>query len=236
MNKRITANFIKFALMLALLGAWSIPDLASAVPQIPTGPKSLGTDAPNASLDPTPDYYTTANWANSPPINKFVDTLPGLGAGKANNLGQYLPVAVADQATYPGSDYYVIGVVEYTEKMHSELEPTTMRAYVQLNDDGANGKDYTYKNGVPPHYLGPVIVAQGRVHGIANTLPTDPGYPRPVRVKFYNLLPAGAGGDSLCDRPGQTQGAGRHRTRWPGWFRPLLARRTAGTPCSQTGA
>ncbi len=46
-----------------------------------------------------------------------------------------------------------------------------------------------------PHYLGPIIVGQGRVHGIANTLPTDPGYPKPVRIKFYNLLPTGTGGN-----------------------------------------
>jgi len=42
-------------------------------------------------------------------IRKFVDTLPGLNA--PNNLGQMLPVAVADTTTYPGSDYYEIGLV-----------------------------------------------------------------------------------------------------------------------------
>ena len=34
----------------------------------------------------------------TPGIRKFVDTLPGLGAGAANNLGQYIPVA---QSTAP---------------------------------------------------------------------------------------------------------------------------------------
>ena len=42
-----------------------------------------------------------------------------------------------------------------------------------------------------PHYLGPLLVAQGRAHGVASPA----GDPRPVRVKFYNLLPTGAGGD-----------------------------------------
>ncbi|HUW11367.1 MAG TPA: hypothetical protein VM537_16670, partial [Anaerolineae bacterium] len=39
-------------------------------------------------------------------IRKFMDGLPGLGPAGANNLGQYIPVAVPDKATYPGSDYY----------------------------------------------------------------------------------------------------------------------------------
>ena len=57
-----------------------------------------------------PDYFTTPNWANSPPLTKFVDSLPGIcGATPgANALGQCIPVAVADTTTYPGSDYYEI--------------------------------------------------------------------------------------------------------------------------------
>src|SRR5690242_3544368 len=68
----------------------------------------------------TPDYWTTPNYANSPlpefnsdgtikkgtGIRKFVDTLPGLGSTKANNLGQYIPIAIPDTTTYPGTDYY----------------------------------------------------------------------------------------------------------------------------------
>ena len=42
-----------------------------------------------------------------------------------------------------------------------------------------------------PHSLGPVIVAKGRVHGVAGAA----GEPKPVRIKFYNLLPSGAAGD-----------------------------------------
>ena len=80
----------------------------------------------------TPDYFGLySNWANSPRLTKFVDTLPRLGV--ANNLGQMLPVAVADTVSYPGSDYYEISAVEYSEKMHSELPPTRLRGYVQTN-------------------------------------------------------------------------------------------------------
>ncbi len=105
------------------------------------------------------------NWANSPQIRKFVDTLPGLGADNANNLGQYIPIAqkVAYPAD-PGSDYYEIGLKDYKQQMNSDLPPTTLRGYVDL----APGADNN------PHYLGPLIIAKRD---------------RPVRVKFTNELP-----------------------------------------------
>ena len=87
-----------------------------------------------------PDYYTVANWANTPPIRKFVDTLPGLGAASANNLGQYIPVAIADTSTFPGSDYYQIAVQDYTEKMNSDLLPTKLRGYRDMAP-GADPQD-----------------------------------------------------------------------------------------------
>ncbi|MCK7493075.1 MAG: hypothetical protein MZW92_17480 [Comamonadaceae bacterium] len=116
--------------MLGLLCVCGIPQLAGAgtAPAVPTGP----LDAANSTG--IPDYYTTANWANSPPLAKFVDTLPRLNA--PNNLGQTLPVAVPDTTTYPGSDYYIIELREYSKKMHSDLNPTKLRGYVQVDADG----------------------------------------------------------------------------------------------------
>ena len=66
-------------------------------------------------------------------IRKFVDTLPGLTEAGANNLGQYIPVAQPDTKTFPGTDYYVIAVVQHEEQMHSDLPPTLLREYVQLS-------------------------------------------------------------------------------------------------------
>lgn len=146
-----------------------------------------------------PDYYgATPNYANSPlplldpttgavsgGIRKFVDTLPGLGAAAANDLGQYIPVAVADTTTYPGSDYYVIELGQYTEQMHADLPPTTLRGYRQLN--GPNG------TAEPFHYLGPIIVAQ-KDH--------------PVRVKFINSLPTGSAGNLFLPVDTSIMGAG----------------------------
>ena len=79
---------------------------------------------------------TTATIVPGTGVRKFVDTLPGLGAGDANDLGQYIPVAVPDTTTYPGSDYYVIALVRYTEKLHADLPPTTLQGYVQMNNAG----------------------------------------------------------------------------------------------------
>jgi FtsP/CotA-like multicopper oxidase with cupredoxin domain len=118
---------------------------------------------PNA----TPDYYNTPNYTNSPILRKFVDSLPGLGAANANDLGQYLPVASKNTTMYPGSDYYVIALVRYTEKLHADLPATLLQGYVQLNP-------VTMAQMSPPSYLGPTIVA------MRNT---------PVRVKFINQLP-----------------------------------------------
>jgi FtsP/CotA-like multicopper oxidase with cupredoxin domain len=91
-------------------------------------------------------------------ILKFQDPLPSLAA------------AVPDTTTFPGADFYVIGVKQYTTPMHANLPPTTLRGYCQLNTP----------NVCNPSYLGPLIIAQKD---------------RPVRVLFKNLLPIGQGGD-----------------------------------------
>ncbi|MDD2856120.1 MAG: hypothetical protein PHU01_11375, partial [Desulfuromonadaceae bacterium] len=73
MNSRIIAGLNTFFIMFTLLVGLAMPNEAVAVPQVPTGPRTLGLDT--VVTDPVPDYYTTPNWANSPPIAKFVDTL-----------------------------------------------------------------------------------------------------------------------------------------------------------------
>ena len=125
-------------------------------------------------------------------IRKFMDALPGLGAGAANLLGQYIPTAVPDTTTYPGSDYYEIALVEYTEQMHTDLAPTTHRGYVQE------------VNGVAvdaPHFLGPVIVSTSG---------------RPVRIKFTNRLPVGEAGDLFVPVDTTVMGAGMGPLDMPG--------------------
>ncbi|HEX8974735.1 MAG TPA: fibronectin type III domain-containing protein [Patescibacteria group bacterium] len=140
----------------------------------------------------TPDYFGSPNWSNSPIIHKFVDSLPPLGCTTPNNLGQCIPVANPDTITYPGTDYYEIRLVEYSEKMHTELLATKLRGYVQIN----NGTDANGANTIlpaPVHYMGPFIKATRD---------------RPVRIKFINALPTGTGGDLFIPVDMSVMGAG----------------------------
>jgi FtsP/CotA-like multicopper oxidase with cupredoxin domain len=149
-------------------------------------------------------------------IRKFVDSLPGLGSTNANDLGQYISIAVPDQTTYPGSDYYEIGLVQYRKQLSSDLSPTLLRGYVQLetsvmnvsagsrhialsnaNLDGSSTPIFNGPNRVyafdTPQYLGTTIIAQKD---------------RPVRVKFTNLLPTGSGGNLFIPLDTTVMGAG----------------------------
>jgi FtsP/CotA-like multicopper oxidase with cupredoxin domain len=118
-------------------------------------------------------------------IRKFVDSLPGLTASNANNNGQYIPVAIPDQKKYKNCDYYEIELGQFTEKLHSDLPPTTLRGYRQVNT-----KDHTCSKF---SYLGPLIIAHKG---------------RPVRIKFINKLPTGTGGNLFIPVDHTLMGAG----------------------------
>ncbi len=163
--------------------------------------------APGKSGLPMPDYFgTIPNYANSPAptvtvdpitglttvsggIRKFVDTLPGLGPANANSLGQYIPIAVPitnpdGTPKYANTDYYEIGVVDYTQRMHSDLPATTrLRGYKDLNPVADQ----------QAHYLGPFIIAKKD---------------RPVRILFENQLPTGALGNLFLPVDTTIMGAG----------------------------
>ena len=127
-------------------------------------------------------------------MHKFVDTLAPL-CPAVNDLGQCLPVAVPDTATFPGSDYYEIELGQYSQRMHADLTAagTLLRGYRQVNVAAGNPANAF-------HYLGPVILASKN---------------RPVRVKFINSLPTGAGGDLFIPTDTTYMGAGMGYTRPP---------------------
>ncbi len=212
----------RFGLSSVLICLWSVAAVAGVAPPVPTSPQS----APGVWA--VPDYNTTANWANSPPLAKFVDTLPGLSKANVNNLGQYLAVGVPDTVTYPGSDYYEIHLVEYSQQLHSGLPATRLRGYKQVNNgtaitDAASGtcgnpaRACTVADNTitpdPVRYLGPTIVAQRD---------------RPVRFKFTNKLPNTAnGGDLFIPVDTTIMGAGSGPASSGGT-------RGTGTPCDNT--
>jgi len=178
----------RLLITMTVLAALTVPFLVisgvAAAPALDpaTGPRQYGI----------PDYYNTFNWANSPPLRKFVDGLPRLNSAGQNNLGQYIPVAVPDTTTYPGSDYYEIEMGQFRERMHTDLPPvaggaggTLLRGYRQTN--GPNGL------AEPFHFLGPMIIADRN---------------RAVRIKFTNSLPTGVGGDAFIPTDTSIMGSG----------------------------
>jgi FtsP/CotA-like multicopper oxidase with cupredoxin domain len=147
------------------------------------GPKGLTwyANSPDGKLD-------TEGNSSGPAIEKFVDSLPGLGPASANNLGQYIPVAQpVPNLLFPNDDYYEIGIQQFTRQVHTNLPNTTrFRGYIDLNPT-------TNPSVANQQYLGPLIVAQRD---------------RPVRIKFTNLLDTGLAGNLFLPVDGTLNGAG----------------------------
>ncbi|WP_229401177.1 multicopper oxidase domain-containing protein [Micromonospora okii] len=155
-------------------------------------PRCFGP-VPNFAASPLPVPDGRGGVVPGTGLRKFVDALPWPGEAGRTDLGAYLPVAVPDTATWPGCDYYEIGLQQYAQRLHRDLPPTRLRGYRQLN----LGTDASGHNTVVPpdrpYLLGPVIVARRG---------------RPVRVKFINQLPTGPAGDLFLPVDPTVDGAG----------------------------
>jgi FtsP/CotA-like multicopper oxidase with cupredoxin domain len=150
--------------------------LSASMVMAQTAPSPVVYSPANAALypagigfNPVVDY-TLPQFAYSPNIRKFVDSLPGLGVANANNLGQYIPVANPDTTTFPGADYYEIGVKQFTKQMNTDLPATQLRGYYQINTGTTGTTDHSQQ------YLGAAVIAHRD---------------RPVRVKVFNQLGTG---------------------------------------------
>jgi FtsP/CotA-like multicopper oxidase with cupredoxin domain len=131
----------------------------------------------------TPDYFGVySNWANSPLLRKFVDPLPGICT--PGQTTACIPIATKDSTTFPGSDYYQVGLRDYTQQMHSDLPPTPLRGYYDANPAATDRTN---------HYLGPLIIARKDV---------------PVRIKFTNSLGLGTAGNLFLPVDTTYMGAG----------------------------
>jgi FtsP/CotA-like multicopper oxidase with cupredoxin domain len=165
--------------------------------------------------------YTIPNYNLSPIVRKFVDSLPGVGAAGANNLGNYIPLAVP-MATLPagvpsGADYYEIAVVDYTQQMHSDLPGpcttsalgvttcggatagTELRGYVQIYPPGtavpAGAVALKNPDGTAVTYNGAQVYGYDKPRYMGPLIKATRG--KAVRIKFYNLLRTTATGGSL---------------------------------------
>ncbi len=178
MNRRPWLVFMTLLLAVMVL-PWGV-EQARAVPQLTPGVN-----------------YSFPHFAYSPPLRKFIDSLPGLGT--PNNLLQQIPVAApttAPAGVPNDGDYYEIALVEYRERMHTDL-PAVVGTYPNQTGGGTKLRGYVQENnGVAigiPHYLGPLIVATKG---------------RPVRIKFTNRLPTGATGRLFIPVDTTIMGAG----------------------------
>ena len=129
----------------------------------PTVTVTLGATYPIFSTDRTYSLGAEVGAGLTGGIRKFVNKLPGLGPPTdATDLvvtpgrgPQYIPVAVSEPRTFSGqeADYYEIALVEFNEKMHSDLPPTRLRGYVQLGTAANPGTvPLTYLDGSPICY------------------------------------------------------------------------------------
>ncbi|MGC4895812.1 fibronectin type III domain-containing protein [Micromonospora sp. DT31] len=178
----------------------AVPTARVADPE-PTGPAALDPAAaphlfgqvPNTAASPLPTPDADGRPVPGTGIRKFVDPLPLPGRAATAGLGARLPVAVPDTITWPGCDYYEIGLQEYAQRLHRDLPATRLRGYRQLN----LGTDAAGHNTVgPPErpwHLGPMIMARRG---------------RPVRIKFINQLPTGRAGELFLPVDETVDGAG----------------------------
>ncbi len=155
-------------------------------------------------------------------MRKFQDQLPlpcdpaGTGC-PADPAAKFLPAAVPATKAYAGveSDEYVIGLVQYLTTFSSDLPPTLVRGYVQLEtaDNAAVSQHYPLTNALLDGTTAPVTDPDGNpYYGV-----TSPQYlgpiigatkDRPVRIVFRNLLPTGAAGDLFLPVDSSMMGSG----------------------------
>ncbi len=164
-------------------------------------------------------------------IKKFQDGLPVLcdpTAGWANctdnNLGQHIPVGVADTTTFstanghgPDADYYVIALVQHREQMSSSLPATgtLLREYVQLetSTNSSFSKHVMLQNDLLDGTSVPALMPDG-TQAVAVDDPHFLGpiivanKDKPVRIVFYNLLPTGTAGDLFLPVDSSMMGSG----------------------------
>jgi FtsP/CotA-like multicopper oxidase with cupredoxin domain len=150
-------------------------------------------------------------------MRKFIDGLPGMCTPPAcPTSGKYIPVAVPEKKVYNGieADEFVIGLVQYRTSFSTDLPPTLVRGYVQIETPANAGMSQHFPlvnvmldgstqpvliNGVqayavtPPQWLGPIIAATKN---------------KPVRIVFRNLLPTGAAGDLFLPVDSSMMGSG----------------------------
>ncbi|MDA8431628.1 MAG: hypothetical protein M0Z60_01545, partial [Nitrospiraceae bacterium] len=200
-KRRLIASFSAFLFALAL-SSWAVPVLAGPGITNPCPPGEVCPEGPGfgtyfANSPAGSRTYGGITYYTGVPLRKFVDALPGLCAPNVPSAGNNcIPVAVPDTTTYPGDDYYVIGLKDFSQQLHLDLpKNTAIRGYYQVNNGTALATDHN------PVYDGPMIVAKSGT---------------PVRVLFRNELSVGTAGNLPIPVDTHAMGAGQCPTDPPG--------------------
>ncbi len=155
-------------------------------------------------------------------MRKFQDQLPlpcdPAGAGcPSDPAAKFLPAAVLTPKTYGGveSDELVIGLVQYLTSFSSDLPPTLVRGYVQLEtaDNASVSQHFPLTNALLDGTTVPVTDTDGhQYYGVTSPQFLGPiigaTKDRPVRIVFRNLLPTGAAGDLFLPVDSSMMGSG----------------------------
>ena len=151
------------------------------------------------------------------------------GSCVANNLGQYVPLAVPDTTTFTkangfkdDADYYVIALVQTRERMSSSLHPNAgtgrwcanMSSWkpprtspgVNMSRSRMTMLDGTTVPVMMPDGVHPTGLAVDDPHWLGPVISAKKD--RPVRIVFYNLLPTGSGGDLFIPKDSTIMGSG----------------------------
>lgn len=139
------------------------------------------------------------------------------GCPEGDPAAKYLPLAVPESTTYNNvqADEYVIGLVQYRTSFSSDLPPTLVRGYVQLETpaNAAVSEHYPLTNELLNGTKAPVTDANGNQY-LAVTAPQYLGpiiaatKDRPVRMVFRNLLPKGSDGNLFLPVDSSVMGSG----------------------------
>jgi len=199
----------------------------------PTGTGATATATVNAGAVTSINLTASGSgYITQGGIKKFQDGLPllcnpsvaGSCDAAANNLGQYIPLAVPDTTTFStangfaaDTDYYVIAVVQHRERMSSSLPGTgtLLREYVQL-ETPANAfwsKHIALQTDLLDGTSVPTLMPDGsQAYAVDNPHFLGPVIvaqkDRAVRIVFYNLLPTGAEGDLFLPTDSTIMGSG----------------------------
>lgn len=155
-------------------------------------------------------------------IKKFQDELPvpcdPANGGCPTDAGaRFIPVGVPEQAmaTGPTADQYTIGLVQYRTRFNTDLPPTTVRGYVQIETPATASisQHVPLTNTMLDGTTEPVLDASGnQVYGITAPQWLGPFIAstkdKPTRVIFHNYLPTGIKGDLFLPVDSTMMGSG----------------------------